>query len=156
MSPTSQMTTSWARSLEAGTISVLPGETIRRAMESVLALRRVSACALPRASAMASAKLAKSTVNQSQREICSEKPMPDAPMKMSRIRKTVVSVAPTSTTKITGFLKSVTGFSLTNDALRERPMSCGSNKGRARTIFFGTRVVKSSSEGGVTVVVGMN
>ena len=39
------------------------------AMESVLVLRRVSACALPRASAIASAKLANSTVNQSQSAI---------------------------------------------------------------------------------------
>ena len=38
-------------------------------MESPLVLRRVSAWALPRASAMASAKLANSTVNHSQMEI---------------------------------------------------------------------------------------
>ena len=39
------------------------------AIASVLVLRRLSACALPRASAMASAKLANRTVNQSQSEI---------------------------------------------------------------------------------------
>ena len=38
---------------------------MRRAIESVLVLRSASACALPRASAMASAKLANSTVNHS-------------------------------------------------------------------------------------------
>ncbi len=46
------------------------------AMVSALALRRVSACALPRPSAMASAKLANSTVNQSQRVIWRLKPNP--------------------------------------------------------------------------------
>ena len=39
---------------------------------SLRALRSVSACALPRPSAIASAKLAKSTVNQSQSEIAED------------------------------------------------------------------------------------
>ena len=47
----------------------------RFAMVSVLVLRSDSACALPRASAIASAKVANRTVNQSQRSICSSKPM---------------------------------------------------------------------------------
>ena len=62
-----------ARSCVAGTISSRPSRS-RRAMVSVLVLRRVSACALPRPSAMASAKLANSTVNQSQSVICAAKP----------------------------------------------------------------------------------
>ena len=44
-----------------------------RARVSARALRNVSACALPRPSAMASAKLAKSTVNHSHNVICSPK-----------------------------------------------------------------------------------
>ncbi len=78
MSPAAQITTSCARSFDEATVSVFPGETMRRARESVLVLRKVSAWALPRASAMASAKLAKSTVNQSQTAICREKPIPGA------------------------------------------------------------------------------
>ena len=64
MSPASTSTTSPARSMVAATVSVLPLITLR-AMVSVLVLRSVSACALPRPSAMASAKLANSTVNHS-------------------------------------------------------------------------------------------
>jgi len=52
-------------------------------------------------------------------------------------------------------LISVPGFSFTNDAFKERPISWRSNKGRARTILFGTKVVKSSTEGGVAVTVGI-
>ena len=46
----------------------------RRAIVCVRALRSVSACALPRPSAIASAKFANSTVNQSHSAICSVKP----------------------------------------------------------------------------------
>ena len=46
---------------------------MRLASTSVLVLRSVSACALPRASAIASAKFANSTVNQSQSEIWTPK-----------------------------------------------------------------------------------
>ena len=44
----------------------------------------------------------------------------------------MVSAAPTSTTNITGFFASVTGFSLTKDARIARPTISGSNNGRAR------------------------
>ena len=46
---------------------------------SVRVLRSESACALPRPSATASAKLANSTVNHSQMFSCSEKPRPSPP-----------------------------------------------------------------------------
>ena len=55
----------------AGDLLDFPARRQRFATTSVLVLRRVSACALPRASAIASAKLANSTVNQSQSVICS-------------------------------------------------------------------------------------
>ena len=61
-----------------------------------------------------------------------------------------------STTKITGFLRRLIGFSFQNDSFTARPTSSGSNKGRARTNRFGTSVVKSSIRGGVTVVVAMD
>ncbi len=67
------------------------------------ALRRVSAWAFPRPSAMASAKLAKSTVNQSHIDICSGKPT-GSPRIGAKISSTVVTTAPTNVTKITGFL----------------------------------------------------
>ena len=49
----------------------------------------------------------------------------------------MVSAAPTSTTNITGFFASVTGFSLTNDSLMARRTISGSNSGRARASFLG-------------------
>ena len=65
ISPAATTTTSPLRSSEAGTCSTSPS-TSTFAIVSVFILRSVSACALPRPSAIASAKLAKSTVNQSQ------------------------------------------------------------------------------------------
>ena len=67
-SPDSQTTMSPLRSEGAGTLSSLPSVR-RRAMVSLRVLRSAAACALPRPSATASAKLAKSTVNQSQSAI---------------------------------------------------------------------------------------
>ena len=65
VSPAETTTTSPLRSSFAGTCVTTPS-TSTFASVSVLVLRSVSACALPRPSAMAVAKLAKSTVNQSQ------------------------------------------------------------------------------------------
>ena len=89
----------------------------RFAIVSVFVLRSVSACALPRASAIASAKLANSTVNQSHSEICRPKPSPAAPVTTSRIseerssapRRPRPRTSPDSCT-------SVIGFSLTNES----------------------------------------
>ena len=64
-SPATTRTTSPDRSALAGTFSVDPLRT-RVAIVSALLFRSVAACAFPRPSAMASAKFAKSTVNQSQ------------------------------------------------------------------------------------------
>src|ERR1019366_4250196 len=72
--------------------------TMRFAMVSARAFLSVSACALPRPSAMASAKLANSTVNHSHSVICKLKPK----FLGSRSSKTVVSTLPTSTTNMTG------------------------------------------------------
>ncbi len=67
----STTTRSPLRSVDAGTCSSRrPAPTRRRATASVFALRSASACAFPRPSAIASAKLAKSTVAQSQSVIC--------------------------------------------------------------------------------------
>ena len=74
--------------------------------------RRASACALPRPSAIASAKLAKSSVNQSQRMIWKLKPRWPAPVARSRRKRTVVRSATTSTTNITGLRIICRGSSL--------------------------------------------
>ena len=69
-SPADTTTISPARSLELATCSISPSRRTRLAMVSDRALRSVSACALPRPSAMASAKFANSTVNHSHSVIC--------------------------------------------------------------------------------------
>src|SRR5215470_14235496 len=74
-----------------------------------------SACALPRPSATASAKLANSTVNQSQRMIWKVKPRLAPPVTRSRMKITVVSAATISTTNITGLLIISRGSSLAKD-----------------------------------------
>src|SRR5437588_12791871 len=103
---------------------------------------------------MASAKFANNTVNQSHTAICTENPMPGAPVNTSRIRNTVVSAAPTSTTNITGFFNKVTGFNLTKHAFAARRTISGSNNGRARTSFLGSNDVGSlcGSCGGAVMV----
>jgi len=61
----SATTTSPLRSSEAGTTSIPPSALTRLAIVSVFMVRSASAWALPRPSAIASAKLANSTVNHS-------------------------------------------------------------------------------------------
>src|SRR5580704_4205447 len=115
-SPAATSTTSPERSLELGIISVEPSSRSLRASVSARALRRVSACAFPRPSAMASAKFAKSTVNQSQRVICRPKKKEPLCCRVSRTRTTSVMTAPTSTTNITGFLIIMRGFSFQKES----------------------------------------
>ncbi len=104
-SPASQTTRSPTRRAVPGTV---PPST-RRATVSVLALRSVSACALPRPSATASARLAKSTVSQSQALIVQPNQSPG-----SLKEKTVVSTEPIHTTNITGDVTITLGSSLRN------------------------------------------
>src|SRR6267378_1507969 len=77
-SPAATTTVSPERSLELAIVSIDPSPHKRRASVSARALRSVSACALPRPSAMASAKFAKTTVNHSHTVIWS--PQPKLPM----------------------------------------------------------------------------
>jgi hypothetical protein len=102
-SPAFTITTSFLRNDAAGTDSACPLADNRLATVWVRDLRSVSACAFPLPSAMASARFANRTVAHSHIVICSSKPMPAAPIARSRARITVVRVAPTSTTNITGF-----------------------------------------------------
>ena len=112
-SPASQTTTSPSASCGAGTGSSrtcaggVAGlqPTSCRATRSVLALRSASACALPRPSATASARLANRTVSQSHTAIWMAKPV------WSRIASTVVKTEPISTMNMTGLRYRVSGFS---------------------------------------------
>src|SRR5215471_6536731 len=137
ISSASTRTMSPARSWVAGTISKR-APVIRRAVVSVLVLRSVSACALPRPSAMASAKFANSTVNHSHSVICSVNPARAAPVAKSRSARIVVISAPTSTTNMTGFFIMVRGLSFAKESRMARFTIGGSNSGRARAPFFGT------------------
>src|ERR1700690_454843 len=116
--------TSFTLSFELGTISVEPSARKRLAVVSERALRSVSACALPRPSAMASPKFANRTVNQSQSVICRLK----AKLCLLPNRSTVVTTLPTSTTNMTGFFIMVRGSSLTTASTSARRMIFASHK----------------------------
>ena len=118
------ITTSPERRFALGTVSVVPFGSKRRASVSDLALRSVSACALPRPSAMASAKFANSTVNQSHSVIWRL----NAKLCLPRNNNTVVTTAPTSTTNMTGFFIMVRGSSLTTASPSARRMIFASHK----------------------------
>ena len=99
-------------------------------MVSVFARRSVSACALPRPSATASARLAKITVSHSQTTIHQTKTLGSV---MAMI---VDATAPTSTTNITGFFTITRGSSLRSASGREVSSIFGSNAPEAA--FFAT------------------
>ncbi len=90
----------------AGTSSSVPSALRRRASVSERILRNVSAWALPRPSAMASAKLAKITVRNSQTVMDQVKTDGWA------IASNSVTTEPTSTTNMTGLRICTAGFSL--------------------------------------------
>ncbi len=109
-SPADTITTSPARRSDACTVSSVPSAVSRRATRSARVRRRVSACALPRPSAIASAKFANSTVNHSPSPIAvSNATAP--PLTASATIRIVTTMDTTSTTKITGLRRSVRGFS---------------------------------------------
>ena len=74
MSPASHTTRSPFCNVGCAELSLRVRSHRRRAIVSLRALRKLAACALPRPSATASAKLANSTVNQSQTASCAMKP----------------------------------------------------------------------------------
>src|SRR5262245_21074155 len=110
-SPADTITRSPARRSEAGTVSSLPSDVSRRAIRSARVRRSVSACALPRPSAIASAKFANSTVNHSPSPIAVSNATGPPPTASATIR-IVTTVETTSTTKITGFRSNERGFNL--------------------------------------------
>ena len=105
-SPAATTTSSPARSAELATSSIAPPGPTRCATVAARVLRSVSACALPRPSAIASAKLAKRTVNQSQAAMSPAKTLG------SFTKRTVTSTLPSSTTNMTGLRTMPRGSSL--------------------------------------------
>ena len=111
---------------------MVPSDRRTRAIVSARVLRKVAACALPRPSAIASAKLAKSTVNHNHSATSPANTFSfvvDDPR--SRKKRIVVRTDPTSTTNITGFRIIVRGLSLTKLSLIACRVIAGSNSLRA-------------------------
>jgi hypothetical protein len=106
-SPASATTMSPSLSSVAGMATSRPSLS-SRATASCLAARSAAACALPRPSATASARLAKTTVSQSQTV------MVQASTLESTMDSTVVKTAPTSTMNMTGLRHRERGSSLTS------------------------------------------
>ncbi len=131
-SPASQTTRSPLASPEAATRSSRPSGSSRRASVSDRMRRRVSAWALPRPSAMASAKLAKITVKNSHTV------MDQAKRVGLEIASMKVTTVPTSTTNMTGFLTCTRGSSFLNASKRARAMISRSNRPRASATPWAT------------------
>ena len=121
-SPAATTTTSpSARPLE-GTSSSVPSARRRWASVSARVRRSASACALPRPSAIASARFANRTVNQSQAAISQAKTLGSA------TAITVTSTLPSSTTNITGLRAIRRGSSFRTASTDARRRICGSSK----------------------------
>lgn len=125
-SPSPGITSPASQTTRSPIFSSVPGTTVPstlRATESVFALRKVSACALPRPSATASARFAKITVSQSQALTVQPNQSPG-----SLKEKTVVRTEPTRTTNITGDLIIIRGSSLRNASGSDFTSCPGSNR----------------------------
>ncbi len=128
---TSHTTRSPLRSAEAGTTSSVPSWLSLRATVSERMRRRATACALPRPSARASAKLAKSTVRNSQIVIDQLKRS-----ECDRDSMNVITV-PIRTTNMTGFLTWTRGSSLVNDPASPSSRISRSNRPRCSATPWG-------------------
>ena len=116
--PASTTTMSLRWSSGAGTSSRVPSARRRSAVVVVRVARSALACALPRPSAMASAKFANSTVSHSQTAITpTNQSEPVSPRIRSRTKMPVVMTLPISTMNITGFLNCSRGSSFGNESL---------------------------------------
>ncbi len=122
MSPASQTTRSPTRSSVPGTSFSSPPSR-RRATVSVFALRRVSAWALPRPSATASARLANTVVSHSQAAMAQPNQSPGS-WRASR----VVTTDPTSTTNMTGDLTITRGSSFRSASGKDLSSCFGSKR----------------------------
>ena len=138
------------RKLALGTRSSLPPSSRRRAVESDFVRRRASACALPRPSATASAKFAKSTVNQSHAEMAKSNPAVPVCWTASRMKKNVVTAAPTSTTNMTGLRACQRGSSFLNESPIARAIIARSKSERS----LGRRSMRLCGIIGTSFLVG--
>ena len=138
--PASTTTRSPLRRAEAGHASSRSPVSLR-AVVSLRILRKLSAWALPRPSAMASAKLANSTVNHSHRvtDRVNQTGTSWAPRARSRARSSVVRTLPTSTTNMTGFLAMLRGRSLRTLSPAACRRMAGSNSEGALALDIRTR-----------------
>ena len=116
----------------AATRSSVPSGRRRRASVSDRIRRSVSAWAFPRPSAMASAKLAKITVKNSQ-IVMDQSKMPGWAIDSMK-----VTTVPTSTTNMTGFLICTRGSSFLKESMRARRRIWRSNKLRDSATPRGT------------------
>ena len=149
ISPAAQTTTSPARSLVDDTFSICPFGSSRLAIVSVLVLRSDSACALPRASAIASAN-----VGEQHGE-----PEPEVDLQLEAdLAGAGRDVANEEQQHQHGadlddedhrVLHQRDGFSFSTDSLAACRRISGSNSGRARTSFFGISELSSTGDGGV-------
>src|SRR3989440_1244430 len=143
-SPASTSTSSPLRNSGAATSCTAPTRSLlanRLAIVVERALRSVSACALPRPSAIASAKLAKTTVNHNQMATANTKivsavswlrvKVVEGVEKSRRTNSMVVITLPISTTNITGFLICTRGSSFLKES------------GIARRIIVGSKMERS-------------
>ncbi len=121
----SQTTRSPLERSAAGTSSSLPSGKSRRASVSERILRRVSACALPRPSAIASAKLAKSTVKNSH-TVIDHVNVPGCANASNN-----VMIEPTNTTNMTGFFTWTRGSNLVKESFSAWRRIGPSNRPRA-------------------------
>ena len=137
-SPASTTTTSPRTSSLAGLVE--PSRSF--ATVCVRIARSVSACALPRPSAIASAKLPNRTVSHSQiatmkvNHAGSPPPPGASPPNAWTIQMSVVSTAPTSTTNMTGLRAMSRGSSLANEAaIAARRMSRSNRERSGRSVI---------------------
>jgi hypothetical protein len=115
MSPASTTTMSPRSRSGAGTSLITPSEARRNAVVVCRVARRALAWALPRPSAMASAKFANSTVSHSQTAITPGN-QALSPCARALIQISVVMAEPSSTMNITGFRNCERGSSLGNES----------------------------------------
>ena len=109
------VTTTWSptASVELGTSSIAPSASRLRAVVSARVFRSAAAWALPRPSAIASAKLAKRTVNHSQAAMLPAKTLAFEEASPKSLRKRIVAnAAPSSVTNMTGLRAIRRGSSL--------------------------------------------
>ena len=142
----SQTTRSPLANSAAGTSVSVPSAFRRRASVSERILRSVSACALPRPSAMASAKLAKITVKKSQM-VMDHVNFPGWAMASMK-----VMTDPTRTTNMTGLRIWVAGLSFLSESTRAWRRIGPSKRPRASATPWGAEP-GSGCAGGVVVSV---